>query len=99
MMETTLGVDVLGVVRPEAVAGRRGDAHGPDRAARHAGDRGERGVRRGAAPRSTRTSTLVAVPCPDLAPIIQRGFPFDDDVVRTVRAYVRARCARRRSTP
>ena len=32
--------------------------------------------------------TLVAVPCPDLAPIIQRGFPFDDDVVRTVREYV-----------
>jgi glutamate racemase len=32
--------------------------------------------------------TLVAVPCPDLAPIIQRGFPFDEDVVRTVREYV-----------
>ena len=35
------------------------------------------------------------MPCPDLAPIIQRGFPFDDDVVRD-RARLRApRCARR----
>ena len=31
---------------------------------------------------------LTSVPCPDLAPIIQRGFPFDDDVVETVRGYV-----------
>ena len=28
-----------------------------------------------------------AVPCPDLAPIIQGGFPFDDAVVETVRGY------------
>ncbi|MEA2212920.1 MAG: glutamate racemase [Solirubrobacteraceae bacterium] len=28
-----------------------------------------------------------AVPCPDLAPIIQGGFPFDEHVVETVRAY------------
>jgi glutamate racemase len=27
------------------------------------------------------------VACPDLAPIIQSGFPFDEDVVDTVRAY------------
>jgi glutamate racemase len=31
---------------------------------------------------------LVSVPCPDLAPIIQRGFPFDERVVETVRRYV-----------
>jgi glutamate racemase len=31
---------------------------------------------------------LVSVPCPDLAPIIQNGFPFDEHVVDTVRAYV-----------
>ncbi|MDQ6915089.1 MAG: glutamate racemase [Actinomycetota bacterium] len=31
---------------------------------------------------------LVSVPCPDLAPIIQNGFPFDEQVVETVRAYV-----------
>jgi glutamate racemase len=30
---------------------------------------------------------LVSVPCPDLAPIIQGGFPFDDRVVETVRGY------------
>jgi glutamate racemase len=30
---------------------------------------------------------LHAVPCPDLAPIIQGGFPFDEHVVETVRAY------------
>jgi glutamate racemase len=30
---------------------------------------------------------LVAVACPDLAPIIQSGFPFDQRVVDTVRAY------------
>lgn len=30
---------------------------------------------------------LESVPCPDLAPIIQAGFPFDDHVVGTVREY------------
>jgi glutamate racemase len=30
---------------------------------------------------------LESVACPDLAPIIQSGFPFDDQVVETVRAY------------
>jgi glutamate racemase len=30
---------------------------------------------------------LESVACPDLAPIIQSGFPFDDDVVETVRGY------------
>jgi glutamate racemase len=30
---------------------------------------------------------LESVPCPDLAPIIQGGFPFDHDVVDTVRTY------------
>ena len=99
MMETTLGVDVLAVVRPEAVARGRGDAQRADRPAGDAGDGRERRVRRGARRRSTRTSTLVAVPCPDLAPIIQRGFPFDDDVVETVRAYVRAAARGARSTP
>ena len=31
---------------------------------------------------------LVAVPCPDLAPIIQAGSPFDDAVLEVVRGYV-----------
>ena len=30
---------------------------------------------------------LEAVACPDLAPIIQGGFPFDERVVETVRSY------------
>ena len=30
---------------------------------------------------------LTSVACPDLAPIIQGGFPFDDEVVETVKAY------------
>jgi glutamate racemase len=30
---------------------------------------------------------LVSVPCPDLAPIIQGGFPFDEHVVEVVREY------------
>jgi glutamate racemase len=30
---------------------------------------------------------LESVPCPDLAPIIQGGFPFDEGVVDTVRGY------------
>jgi len=30
---------------------------------------------------------LESVACPDLAPIIQSGFPFDEQVVETVRAY------------
>jgi glutamate racemase len=30
---------------------------------------------------------LETVACPDLAPIIQAGFPYDDRVVRTVRRY------------
>ena len=87
MMETTLGVDVLAVVRPEAVgavaatrSGRIGLLATPAT------------VASGAYAEALATVdphvSLVAVPCPDLAPIIQRGFPFDDDVVETVRAYV-----------
>ncbi len=32
---------------------------------------------------------LVSVACPDLAPIIQNGFPFSEEVVETVRDYCR----------
>jgi len=87
MMETTLGIDVLAVVRPEAVAavaatrtGRIGLLATPATVTS--------GAYAEALAAVDPHVTLVAVPCPDLAPIIQRGFPFDDDVVRTVRAYV-----------
>jgi len=33
--------------------------------------------------------SLTSVACPDLAPIIQGGFPFDESVVETVRSYCR----------
>jgi glutamate racemase len=86
MMETTLGVDVIGVVRPEAVqavtrtrSGRIGLLATPAT------------VRSGAYERAVHEvdphTELVSVPCPDLAPIIQGGFPFDDRVVDTVRSY------------
>ena len=87
MMETTLGVDVLGVVRPEAVHvvtatrnGRIGLLATPAT------------VASGAYPQAIAAADphvdLVAVACPDMAPIIQRGFPFDETVVETVRGYV-----------
>jgi glutamate racemase len=86
-METTLGIDVLAVVRPEAVAavaatrsGRIGLLATPATVAS--------GAYAEALGNVDPHVTLVAVPCPDLAPIIQRGFPFDDDVVETVRGYV-----------
>jgi glutamate racemase len=87
MMETTLGVDVLAVVRPEAVgavaatrSGRIGLLATPATVASRAYAEALAAV--------DPHVTLVAVPCPDLAPIIQQGFPFDEDVVRTVRGYV-----------
>jgi glutamate racemase len=87
MMETTLGIDVLAVVRPEAVgavaatrSGRIGLLATPATV--------QSGAYAEALAAVDPHVTLVAVACPDLAPIIQRGFPFDDDVVRTVREYV-----------
>ena len=86
-METTLGIDVLAVVRPEAVGavaatrtGRIGLLATPATVAT--------GAYAEALAAVDPHVTLVAVPCPDLAPIIQRGFPFDRDVVETVRGYV-----------
>jgi glutamate racemase len=87
MMETTLGVDVLAVVRPEAVA-----AVAATRTGRIGLLATTATVASGAYAEALGAVdphvTLVAVPCADLAPIIQRGFPFDDDVVETVRGYV-----------
>ena len=89
MRQTTLGVDVLGVVRPEAVqavtatrSGRIGllatpatVASGAYEAAIHAVDP---------------HVDLVSVPTPELAPIIQAGSPLDDGIVDVVRAAVAA---------
>ncbi len=84
MMETTLGVDVLGVVRPEAVqavaathTGRIGLLATPTTVSSGAYERAVRAV--------DPHVTLTAVPCPTLAPIIQAGAQFDEHVVQSVR--------------
>jgi glutamate racemase len=85
MAETTLGIDVIGVVRPEAVQavtcttnGRIGLLATPATVASGAYER--------AVHAADPHVDLVSVPCPDLAPIIQGGFPFDERVVASVRA-------------
>jgi glutamate racemase len=82
------GVEVIGVVGPEtrlAVQitrnGRIGLLATPATVASDAYAEAVRGTGEWA--------HLVSVPCPDLAPIIQSDFPFDDHVVDTVRAYCR----------
>ena len=86
MLETTLGVDVLAVVKPEAsraVAATRN---------------GRIGLL--ATPATVRSNAyehavgavdpyveLTSVPCPDLAPIIQQGHAIDEQVVETVKGY------------
>jgi glutamate racemase len=84
MMETTLGVDVLGVVRPEAVqavaatrTGRIGLLATPTTVSSRAYERAVRAV--------DPHVTLTAVACPTLAPIIQAGEQFDDRAVGSVR--------------
>ena len=42
---------------------------------------------------------MTEVEAPDLAPIIQRGFPFDEGVVDNVRSYCEPLKRRPRSTP
>ena len=87
MRQTTLGIEVLGVVRPEAAAavaatrsGRVGLLATPATVASGAYDRAVAAV--------DPHVEVVAVACPDLAPIIQAGFPFDEQLVALVRGYV-----------
>ncbi|HEX5309596.1 MAG TPA: glutamate racemase [Solirubrobacteraceae bacterium] len=84
MMETTLGVDVLGVVRPEAlraVAGTRNGRIGllatPTTVASGSYERAVAAV--------DPHVTLHAVACPELASIIQQGRQFDERAVASVR--------------
>jgi glutamate racemase len=88
MMETTLGVDVLGVVRPEAVqaaaltrTGRIGLLATPTTVSS--------GAYADALAAVDPHVTLTAVACPDLAPIIQAGEEFDARLVDVVRGYCR----------
>ena len=86
MMQTTLGVDVIGVVRPGAVhavtATRSGRVGLLATAATVAS-----GAYADAIAAADPHVELTAVPCPDLTRIIERGFPFDQEVVDTVRRY------------
>jgi glutamate racemase len=86
MLSTTLGVDVAGVIEPES------------RQAASASENRRIGllattatVRSGAYARALAAQApdaeFISVACPDLAPIIQQGFPFDHRVVETVRGY------------
>ena len=79
-------IDVIGVVAPAtqlAVAGSRSGRIGllatPATVASGAYERAVLGA--------DPHVHLETVACPDLAPIIQAGFPYDDRVVRTVRRY------------
>ena len=88
LMETTLPVDAVGVVQPESVLavaatrnGRIGLLATPTTVATGSYER--------AISAADPMVRLVSVACPDLAPIIQGGFPFDASVVETVRAYCR----------
>src|SRR6202047_2448212 len=84
MMETTLGVDVLGVVRPEAFQavaatrnGRIGLLATPTTVASRAYEEAVAAI--------DSHVTLQAVACPTLAAMIQAGEQFDARVVQTVR--------------
>jgi glutamate racemase len=84
MMETTLGVDVLGVVRPEALqavaatrSGRIGLLATPTTVASGSYERAVGAV--------DQHVTLHPVACPTLASIIQAGHQFDEHAVASVR--------------
>jgi len=80
------GVDVIGVVMPESQlaveATRNGRIGLLATPATVASDAYTRAVKA-----CDPHVKLFSVPCPDLAPIIQGGFPFDQRVVDTVRSY------------
>lgn len=80
------GTEVVAVIEPEAEiaaaitdSGRVGVLATPATV--------EGGAYRRALGRQSRDVELTEVPAPDLAPIIQNGFPFDQSVVDTVRGY------------
>ena len=88
MMETTLGVDVLGVVRPEAVQAAAATRTGRIGLLATPTTVGSGAYAEALASVDPHVS-LTSVACPDLAPVIQGGFPFDAGLVETVRGYCR----------
>ena len=86
MLQTTLGVDVLGVVQPGAVQavaatrnGRIGVMATPATV--------DSGAYAAAIAAADPFVDVTSIACPDLTELIERGFPFDEQVVETVRAY------------
>jgi glutamate racemase len=85
LRQTTLGVDVLGVVQPgavQAVAATRNGRVGLLATPATVDSGSYARAIAGADP----FVNLTSVACPDLAAIIEAGFPFDNHVVDTVRA-------------
>jgi glutamate racemase len=86
MLSTTLGVEVLGVIEPESrIAAERSENRRIGLLATTATVTS--GAYERAVARFAPDVTLVSVPCPDLAPIIQQGFQPNHHVVETVRGY------------
>jgi glutamate racemase len=89
LMQTTLGVDVLGVVQPGAVR-----AVAVTRNGRVGYMATEATVRSGAYEKAIAAAdpfvTVTGVACPGLVPLIERGSPFDSEMVDAVRHYTRA---------
>jgi len=86
MLQTTLGIDVLGVVQPAAVQavaatrnGRIGLLATPAGVASGSYDQ--------AVAQADPFVHLTSVACPELAPMIEQHATFDTDVVETVRGY------------
>src|SRR5579862_6723797 len=86
MLSTTIGVEVVAVIEPESQLAAGASSN------RRVGLLATSAtVRSGAYARALAHHApdvaLTSVACPDLAPIIQQGFPFDRRVVDTVRGY------------
>jgi glutamate racemase len=88
LMQTTLGVDVLGVVQPGAV-----QAVAATRNGRVGYMATEATVASGAYEKAIAAAdpfvTVAGVACPQLVPLIERGSPFDETIVDAVRHYTR----------
>src|SRR5918997_1271528 len=86
MMQTTLGVDVLGVVQPGAVqavaATRNGRVGLMATPATVASGSYERAISQ-----ADPFVDVTSIACPDLTATIEGGFPFDERLVDTVRGY------------
>ncbi len=86
LMQTTMGVDVLGVVQPgavQAVAATRNGRIGVMATPATVSS----GAYAGAIAAADPFVDVTSIACPDLTAIIEGGFPFDERVVDTVRAY------------